>query len=42
MYRSMETTSAGAGAGAVGADCACAESGFASWLEVWVNKGFVV
>ena len=38
MYRSMDTT----GAGAVGADCACAESGFASWLEVWVNEGFVV
>ena len=38
----MEVTGAGAGAGAIGADCACPESGFASWLEVWVNKGFVV
>ena len=39
MYWSMDAT--GAGAGAVGANCACAESGFASWLEVWVNEGFV-
>ena len=42
MYQSIDMTSAGASAGAVGADCACAESGFASWLEVWVNEGFVV
>ena len=42
MYWSIDTTGAGASAGAVGTDHACAESGFASWLEVWVNEGFVV
>ena len=42
MYWSMDMTSASASAGAISANCACAESGFASWLEVWVNEGFVV
>ena len=43
MYRSMDMTGASASASAVGAaDCACAESGFVSWLEAWVNEGFVV